>query len=46
MLKRNITYEDFDGNTVTEAFYFNLSKAELMEMEFTRAGGLGAGGDG
>lgn len=30
MLKRDITYEDFDGNTVTETFYFNLTKTEIV----------------
>lgn len=33
MLKREITYEDFDGETKTEVFYFNMSKAELVELE-------------
>lgn len=33
MLKRDITYEDFDGKSVTETFYFNISKPELIEME-------------
>lgn len=33
MLKRDITFEDFDGNTVTETFYFNISKTELIELE-------------
>lgn len=33
MLKREITYEDFDGNSHTEVFYFNLSKPELIELE-------------
>jgi hypothetical protein len=33
MLKRTITYEDFNGDTVTDIAYFNLSKAELLEME-------------
>lgn len=33
MLKREITYEDFNGNEVTETFYFNISKPELVEME-------------
>lgn len=32
MLKRSITYETFDGETVTEEFYFNMTKPELMEM--------------
>ena len=39
MLKRSITYTDFNDNIVTEDFYFNLSEAELMEMESTYRGG-------
>lgn len=31
MLKKTITYEDYLGNTRTEDFYFNLTKAELTE---------------
>lgn len=33
MLKRDITYENFDGEQVTETFYFNLSKPELLELQ-------------
>ena len=33
MLKKTITYEDFNGETITEDFYFNLSKAELVELQ-------------
>jgi hypothetical protein len=33
MLKREISFEDFNGNQTSEVFYFNLSKAELIEME-------------
>ena len=33
MLKRQITFEDFNGDKCTETHYFNLSKAELVEME-------------
>ena len=33
MLKKTISYIDFNGNEVTEDFYFNLTKAELAEME-------------
>lgn len=40
MLKRTIRYEDFDGNTVTEDFYFNLSKSELIELEVQYEKGL------
>lgn len=42
MLKKNITYTDLDGNTVTEEFSFHLSKAELVEMEAEHPGGLAA----
>lgn len=40
MLKKTITYTDYNGFERTEDFYFNLTKAELMEMEMTTAGGL------
>lgn len=33
MLKKDISYEDIDGNPVTETFYFNISKMELAELE-------------
>lgn len=40
MYKKTITYEDYDGNERTEDFFFNLSQAELMEMDFSASGGL------
>lgn len=40
MLKKTIVYTDYNGVERTEDFYFNLSKAELMEMEMTTSGGL------
>lgn len=40
MLKKTITYTDYDGNKRTEDFYFNLSKAEVAEMEMSAEGGL------
>ena len=40
MLKKTITYTDYDGNKRTEDFYFNLSKAEVAEMEMSVEGGL------
>lgn len=40
MLKKTITYEDYDGNKRTEDFYFNLSKAEILEMEMGVSGGM------
>lgn len=40
MLKREITFTDFNDKEVTETYYFNLSKAELLEMESEYDGGL------
>lgn len=40
MLKKDITYVDYNGVERTEPKYFNLTKAELMEMEMSTAGGL------
>lgn len=40
MLKKRIKYTDYDGNEREEDFYFNLSKAELVELELTTDGGL------
>ena len=40
MLKKTITYTDYNGSERTEDFYFNLSKAEIMEMELSTTGGL------
>lgn len=39
MLKKDITYTDFDDNEVTETLYFNLTKAELVEKEVGETGG-------
>ena len=40
MLKKTITYTDYNGITRTEDFYFNLTKAEIMEMQLSTNGGL------
>lgn len=40
MLKKTIEYTDYNGNTLKEDFYFNLSKAELMEMQLGKVGGF------
>lgn len=40
MIKKTINYVDYDGNDRTEDFYFNLSKAEIAEMELSTTGGL------
>lgn len=33
MIKKEVTYEGFDGKTVTETLRFNLSKAEIIRMQ-------------
>ena len=40
MLKKTITYTDYNGVERKEDFHFNLSKAEIMEMEMSTSGGL------
>ena len=40
MLKRTITYTDYNGEERTEDFYFNLTKAEVIEMQYSIGGGL------
>ena len=40
MLKKNIKYVDYDGNDRAEYFYFNLNKAEVIELQLGTVGGL------
>ena len=40
MLKKTIAYKDYDNNDRVEDFYFNLSKAEILEMEYGTTGGM------
>lgn len=40
MFIRNITYTDLDQVTVTKAFHFHLSEAEVVELESEHHGGL------
>lgn len=40
MIKKTITYKDFNGNDRTEEFYFNLTKAEVTRMEMSTTGGM------
>lgn len=40
MITKTITYTDYNGVERKEDFYFNLTKAELVEMELTQEGGL------
>lgn len=40
MLVKKIEYTDYNGTERKEDFYFNLTEAELIEMEYTTEGGL------
>lgn len=40
MLVKTMTYTDYNGNSRTEPFMFNLTKAEITEMELSKSGGL------
>ena len=40
MVKKTITYTDYNGETREEDFYFNLTKPELVELELGEDGGL------
>lgn len=40
MIKKTITFTDYDGNERTEDYWFNISKAELVELENSVKGGL------
>ena len=40
MLKKTIEYTDYNDVKRKEDFYFNLTKAEIMEMELSTTGGL------
>ena len=42
MLKKTIKYTDYNGVERTEDFYFNITKAEAIEMEMTTTGGMSA----
>ena len=39
MLKKTITYTDYNGTERTEDFYFNLNEAEMIELETGINGG-------
>lgn len=40
MYKKTITYLDYNGEEIKEDFYFNLTKAEILEMQLEKEGGL------
>lgn len=41
MIAKTIKYKDFNGTEREEKFFFNLTKAEVTEMELSTSGGLG-----
>ena len=42
MLKKPITYVDYDGNQRTENHWFNLDEAEILELQVRYPGGMSA----
>lgn len=34
MIKRTITYKDFDGNPITEDFFFHMMEADFVDLDF------------
>lgn len=40
MIKQTIEYTDFNGETRSEDYYFNMTEAELVDWEFSEEGGL------
>lgn len=40
MLKKTISYTDYDGHERKEEYYFNLDEGEIMEMELSVSGGF------
>ena len=42
MLKKTITYTDYNGSQRSEEFYFNLTKSEIVKMQTSVKGGYDA----
>lgn len=40
MLKKTVTYIDYNGVERTEAFYFHYNEAEILDMEMSTEGGF------
>lgn len=40
MYKKTLTYTDYNGESRTEDFYFNLNKAEIIDMQLSINGGF------
>ncbi len=40
MIKKTVTYTDYNGVERTEDFYFNLTKSEILQWQYSTEGGL------
>ena len=40
MLKKTVTYTDYNGIERTEVFYFHYTEAEILDMEMSTEGGF------
>ena len=40
MIKKTVTYEDLNGQSRTESFYFHYYESEILEMELSVDGGF------
>lgn len=40
MIKKTVTYEDYNGENRTETFYFHFTEAEILDMEMSTEGGF------
>ena len=40
MLKKTMTFTDYEGNERTEDHYFNLTRSECLKMEMSTNGGI------
>lgn len=40
MIKKRMTYEDFNGESRTEDFWFHMSEVDLLEMDTKYPGGM------
>lgn len=40
MLKKTVTYTDYNGVERTETFYFHYNEAEILDMEMSTEGGF------
>lgn len=40
MIKKTVTYTDYNGKERTEDFYFDLSEDRIIELSFSKDGGI------